>query len=171
GFDRQDDAFAALNAGDIDALLFNATDALAYLKRRPDLELTVANLGERRLFVDMDEVEMAYGLDLIDLHTAIRIRQVYEQREPDPEPILTTVGRVIFNRILPDKMRFVQDTLDKKRLQNLVAKCYQRLGPEETTEVVDRIKNLGFHYATISGTTIAVSDLTVPDARFHILGE
>ena len=62
-------------------------------------------------------------------------------------------------------MRFVQETLDKKGLQELVARCYQVIGGEKTTDVVDAIKNYGFHYATISGTTIAVSDLTIPDER------
>src|SRR5581483_981007 len=66
-------------------------------------------------------------------------------------------------------MRFVQETMGKKQLQNLVAKSYQRLGADRTTDIVDAIKNLGFHYATVSGTTIAVSDLTVPAERQEIL--
>src|SRR5258708_2339039 len=66
-------------------------------------------------------------------------------------------------------MRFVQDTMGKKQLSNLVAKSYQVLGTDPTTDIVDAIKNLGFHYATVSGTTIAVSDLTVPTEREGIL--
>ena len=58
---------------------------------------------------------------------------------------MTTVGRAIFNRILPDEMRFVQETLGKGGLNDLVAQCYQRIGSELTTEVVDQIKNFGFH--------------------------
>ena len=88
---------------------------------------------------------------------------------PQAKPEITTIGRAVFNRILPDEMRFVQDTMGKKQLQNLVAKSYQRLGADKTTDIVDAIKNLGFHYATISGTTIAVSDLTVPPERQDIL--
>ena len=168
-YEKPAEAFTALDQGEIDALLYNATDALAFLAKRPDLKLVVANLNERRLFVDLDEVEMAYGLGLVDLHTPIRIGNVYDTRPRQGEPVVTTVGRAIFNRILPDQLRFVQDTLGKKGLQTLVAKCYQRLGAEETTDVVDRIKNIGFHYATVSGTTIAVSDLTVPSARQAIL--
>ena len=80
-----------------------------------------------------------------------------------------TIGRAIFNRILPDEMRFAQETMGKKALQQLVARCYQVIGAERTTEVVDAIKNYGFHYATISGTTIAVSDLEVPQERADIL--
>jgi DNA-directed RNA polymerase subunit beta' len=119
----------------------------------------------------MDEVEYMYNLGLVELHTPILLGNVYDDRSPQEEPEITTVGRAIFNRILPDEMRFHQKTLGKKGLQDLVARCYQRIGSERTTEIVDQIKNLGFHYATISGTTIAVSDLTVPDERTNILGE
>jgi DNA-directed RNA polymerase subunit beta' len=170
-FAKAAEAFKALSEGDIDALLFNGAEAEVIIDRQPELELTISNLTERKLFVDMDEVEMAYQLGLVNLHSPIRLGNPYEEAAPPPRPIITTVGRAVFNRILPDKMRFVQDTLGKKGLQKLVAKCYRRLGPEDTTDVVDAIKNLGFHYATISGTTIAVSDLTVPDAREHILDE
>ncbi len=139
-----------------------------YLKRKPDLPLVLANLFERRVVSDMDEVEYLYGLgNVVNLHTPILLGNYYDdpQRAPQPEPEITTVGRALFNRILPDEMRFVQDTFSKRSLQKLVARVYQRFGPDETTEVVDSIKNLGFHYATVSGTTIAVSDLTVPVER------
>src|SRR5262249_44524627 len=106
---------------------------------------------------------------LVNLHTPILLGNIYDNREPQDKPEITTVGRAIFNRILPDEMRFVQDTMGKKQLSNLVAKSYQRLGADPTTDIVDAIKNLGFHYATVSGTTIAVSDLTVPTEREDIL--
>jgi DNA-directed RNA polymerase subunit beta' len=165
------EAFDALRNGEIDVLLCNATEALQRFARQGETDLVVANLAERRLFIDLNEVELAYSLGSVKLHTPIRIGHVYDVRKPDDKPVVTTVGRALFNMILPDVMRFVQDTYGKKNLQILVAKCYQRLGPEETTEVVDQIKNLGFRYATVSGTTIAVSDLTVPEARQHILDE
>ena len=60
-------------------------------------------------------------------------------------------------------MRFVQETLGKRGLQQLVAQLLSGDRRRKTTEVVDAIKNYGFHYATISGTTIAVSDLEIPD--------
>jgi len=126
-------------------------------------------LHERRVVVDMDEVEYLYRIGKVKLHTPILLGNIYDNRGPQDEPEICTVGRAIFNRILPDEMRFVQETLGKKGLQKLVARSYQVIGGERTTEVVDAIKNYGFHYATISGTTIAVSDLTVPDERAEIL--
>jgi DNA-directed RNA polymerase subunit beta' len=170
-FDKANAAFTALSEGEIDALLFNGHEADLVIQKQPELELTISNLTERKLFIDMDEVDLAYQLGLVNLHSPILLGNPYENAPPPPHPVITTVGRAVFNRILPDKMRFIQDTFGKKGLQKLVGKCYRMLGPDDTTDVVDAIKNLGFHYATISGTTIAVSDLTVPDARQHILDE
>ena len=97
------------------------------------------------------------------------ITVVYERQEWTKHPVETTVGRAIFNQILPDELRFVNESLDKGRVKDLVAKCYQKLGLEATTELVDRIKAIGFEYATRSGVTIAVSDLTVPKEKAQIV--
>ena len=163
----------ALLNGDVDVAVYNGHDMDVYLRKNPGLPLTLSNLGERRLVVDLDEVEYLYGLGIVDLHTPILLGNYYDDptRAPQPEPEITTVGRALFNRLLPDDLRFVQETLSKKSLQKLVARIYQRYGPDETTDVVDAIKNMGFHYATVSGTTIAVSDLTVPTEREQILND
>jgi DNA-directed RNA polymerase subunit beta' len=81
----------------------------------------------------------------------------------------TTVGRVIFNLHLPEQLRFVDDTMDKGKLQDLVARCHHRLGMSATAKLVDEIKSMGFRYATKSGTSIAVSDITVPPEKEIIL--
>ena len=160
----------ALLNGAVDCILANAYEMRKYMRPRGlEDQLEITNLHERRVVVDMDEVEYLYRIGLVHLHTPILLGNVYDKRGPQDEPEICTVGRAIFNRILPDEMRFVQETMGKKGLQNLVARCYQVIGAEITTEVVDAIKNYGFHYATISGTTIAVSDLTIPDERTDIL--
>jgi len=81
----------------------------------------------------------------------------------------TTVGRAIFNLHLPGPLRFVDETMDKGKLQDLVAQCYHRLGMDATAKLVDEIKTIGFRYATKSGTSIAVSDITVPPEKEIIL--
>jgi len=123
----------------------------------------------RRVFIDLDEVELAYSLGHVDVHTPVAIAQVYDHQDPPPEPVETTVGRCVFNRILPDELRFVNRTLDKGAVQELINVCYRRLGSDETTEVADRIKQIGFKYATRSGTTIAISDLNIPPEKYQIL--
>jgi DNA-directed RNA polymerase subunit beta' len=156
--------------GEIDCALINVHDFNALVKKNPAFaEIAVTNLHERRVVVNMDEVEYLYNLGLVGLHTPILLGNVYDHQPPQPKPEICTIGRALFNRILPDKMRFVQETMGKKQLQNLVAQLYQKIGPDETTDVVDAIKDIGFHYATVSGTTIAVSDLTIPAERDEIL--
>ena len=160
----------ALLEGEVDCMLANAYEMKRHLRGKGlEDRLEITNLHERRAVVDMDEVEYLYRIGLVQLHTPILLGNVYDQRSRQDEPEICTVGRAIFNRILPDEMRFVQKTMGKKDLQELVARCYQVIGAERTTDVVDAIKNYGFHYATISGTTIAVSDLTIPDERDEIL--
>jgi DNA-directed RNA polymerase subunit beta' len=84
--------------------------------------------------------------------------------------IETTVGRVLFNRILPTELRFVNRVLDKGLMQKLVGDVYHLLREEGTPAVVDAIKDIGFQYATRSGTTIAVADITVPKQKSEIIG-
>jgi len=83
----------------------------------------------------------------------------------------TTVGRVIFNLSLPEELRFVNERLEKGPLNDLIGECYQRLGREQTAALADEIKRLGFSYATQSGITIAISDITVPESKETIIEE
>ncbi|MDW8064681.1 MAG: DNA-directed RNA polymerase subunit beta' [Anaerolineae bacterium] len=131
-----------------------------------------------RVFANLEEVELAYHLGKISLHTPIRVytNTIYDennQRYADGKPrrrlIETTVGRVLFNLILPEGLRFVNETMDKGRLKDLTAHCFQWLGREETVKLVDRLKDIGFRYATRSGVTIAVSDLPIPSAKREVL--
>ena len=126
---------------------------------------------QRKPFIDLDEVDLAYSLGHVDLHIPITVGQIYDHRPPPPEPVETTVGRCIFNRILPDELRFINRAMDRGTLQDLVGLCYRRLGSEATTELVDRIKRIGFKYATCSGVTIAISDLVIPPDKATIIGE
>jgi DNA-directed RNA polymerase subunit beta' len=125
--------------------------------------------GEGKIFADLDEAALAYALGKVDLHANIKIMQVTDRRLARKYPVETTVGRALFNQILPDELRYVNDVLEKGRLQDLVGACYEKLGADKTAKLVDDIKSIGFKYATRSGTTIAVSDITVPEAKKDIL--
>jgi len=124
---------------------------------------------KRRSFVDLDEVELAYSLGYIDLHAPITVVQVYDRQPVSSRPVETTVGRCIFNRILPDELRFIDRPLERGSLQELVGLCYRRLGSDATTELVDQIKNIGFKYATRSGASIAISDLVIPSGKAAVI--
>jgi len=136
--------------------------------------------GDGRAFANIDEVILAYQLGQVELHT--RIKLVVESWYSDsdkPERLSeaekrlqeTTVGRAIFNDILPDKIRFINRTLDKGGIRDLIAEIHELLNDEETTDVADKIKDIGFRYATQSGSTLAVADIEVPPEKADIIRE
>jgi DNA-directed RNA polymerase subunit beta' len=132
--------------------------------------------GDGRIFADMDEVELAYSLKYVDLHARIKVQMStwYDdnnnrQLKKTTRILDTTVGRVIFNRILPEEIQFINTELDKGGVKDLVADVYEICGQEITTEVADHIKDIGFHYAMVSGSTIAVSDITIPPEKVNIV--
>jgi DNA-directed RNA polymerase subunit beta' len=134
------------------------------------------HLGDGRIFGTMDEVEMAYQLDQVEVHTKIKLHTStwYDEegtRLPESEYRLidTTIGRVLFNQVLPEEVQFVNQVLEKGGLKDLVAELYEIVGEAGTPDVADRIKDIGFAYATQSGYTLAVSDITVPEEKGEII--
>jgi DNA-directed RNA polymerase subunit beta' len=134
--------------------------------------------GAGMAFSDMDEVEMAYALGDVEIHAPIKMQSatVYDEDhnrldEPEIRVIETTVGRVLFNRVLPESLQFVNRVLDKGAIQALVGDIYQLLREDGTPAVVDAIKDIGFAYATKSGTTMAVSDISVPPLKEEIINQ
>ncbi|UCH87768.1 MAG: DNA-directed RNA polymerase subunit beta' [Dehalococcoidia bacterium] len=119
----------------------------------------------RGVYGSFQEVKLAYDLGLVELQAKIKVRD----RRTGGELIDTSVGRIIFNEVLPEELALRNDVLDKKDLKDLVAECYHKLGMERTAEMVDAIKNVGFHYATQSGMTIAINDLKVPADKATLL--
>jgi DNA-directed RNA polymerase subunit beta' len=134
--------------------------------------------GAGKAFSDMDEVEMAYLLGEVDIHAPIKLQTMttYDEEgnfltEPELHVLDTTVGRVLFNRVLPEGLQFVNRVLDKAAIQELVGDVYQLLREEGTPAIVDAIKDIGFAYATKSGTTMAVSDISVPPLKEEIISQ
>jgi len=126
--------------------------------------------GEGMTFVDMDEVILAYDLGKIGIHAKIKLASwTANPADSVGGPIETTVGRVLFNDVLPEELRFVNEVQDKGSLKKLIGVAYHLLGQERTAELADRIKDIGFLYATRSGASIAISDLIVPAEKYEIL--
>ena len=145
-----------------------------YLTMMDDLE----HAGDGRVFGDIDEVDLAYSLGQVHIHAKIKLfinnwhdKNGNRRKKPKDEMIDTTVGRVLFNRILPTDVRFYNEVLDKGGVKDLIAKVYDICGPEVTTLVADAVKDIGFEYAMRSGSTIAVADITIPDEKPEILAE
>ncbi|NUQ83647.1 MAG: DNA-directed RNA polymerase subunit beta' [Anaerolineales bacterium] len=142
------------------------------------MEQKAQHKGDGRYFADMDEVEMAYALEQVDVHSEIKLRAKtwYDDKgnrlpEPETRIIDTTVGRVLFNRVLPEEVQFFNEKLDKGGVKDLIADVYELCGQEKTTDVADRIKAIGFEYAMKSGTTLAVADISIPPERRNIIEE
>ena len=114
--------------------------------------------GEGKFFNTPQEAILAYELDKINLKSKIKIRLNSTLTE-------TCVGRIIFNEALPKELRFVNKVMDAKSLKNIVAQSLEKCGHYETVALVDRIKKLGFEYATRSGMSWGIDDLSIPEIR------
>ena len=110
----------------------------------------------RKSYGNFAAVQLAYQTNNVTIHTPIHYRT------PAGTFVDTTVGRVLFNEIVPQELGFQNVTMDKKKLRELVSTTHREVSPEATVLLVDAIKDIGFRYATQSGITIAVSDITVP---------
>jgi DNA-directed RNA polymerase subunit beta' len=118
--------------------------------------------GEGKIFADADEVITAYQDKEINLHAKIKCRLKDKITN-------TTCGRVIFNQLLPDGFRFINDVMNKSRLSDLISECYSTKGLSATCKLLDKLKDAGFEYATTAGLSIAMSDLSIPKQKEEIL--
>ncbi|MGC1659567.1 MAG: DNA-directed RNA polymerase subunit beta' [Candidatus Acidiferrales bacterium] len=142
--------------------------------------------GEGRAFGSAEEVVMALEANEVELLTPIRLRysgevidltNAYDDQDVSHiEPVHlskqflhTTVGRVIFNDHLPSEMPFINGLLKKKGVQALVQYGYLRFGLERTVVMLDRLKELGFLYATKSGVSIGINDMVIPSVKFKLV--
>ena len=122
--------------------------------------------GERHMIQEIP----AFGVAaMTEVRDALRKLNLLGAAWPQDRIIRTTIGRIIFNRALPEELWFVNELLDKKGVNEVIDLCYKHLGREVTAETVDNIKDLGFEYATRSGITIAVSDIQVPHEKDEIV--
>jgi len=118
--------------------------------------------GENMNFHSPQEALFAYDAGHVGLHANINVRI-------DKQRIQTTVGRLIFNSILPKGMSFFNDVTTKGKLEELVANTYWLLGQNETVEFIDRLKYYGFEYATTAGITVSIDDLVVPREKDKLI--
>jgi DNA-directed RNA polymerase subunit beta' len=118
-----------------------------------------------KTYGSFEEAKLAYEFGYVNLREEISVRDT----ERGGEKILTTVGRIIFNEVLPAQLGFQNKVIDKSAIKQLAIECSHVLTDEETGTVLDHIKHLGFHYASRSGTTIAVNDIEVPPSKPKIL--
>ena len=144
--------------------------------------------GEGRVFANIEEVLMALEAQQVETLTPIRLRYTgpvldmttaYDDQdlvhtevvEYQNQFISTTVGRAILNDALPEEMPFVNGLLKKKGIGQLINYCYLNLGLEVTVKALDRVKDLGFRYATRSGLSVGLDDMVIPDSKYTVVSE
>jgi DNA-directed RNA polymerase subunit beta' len=131
--------------------------------------------GEGMVFSEPAEVVTAYQNRKIDLHARIKVRGINEiveeglekgdRENPKKWKDATTVGRVLFNQIVPKDMGYVNKAQGKKELSQLVERCYKQLDHFRTVQLLDDLKRTGYHYATVAGLSISVSDMHIPKIK------
>jgi len=122
--------------------------------------------GEDRIFSSTEEVRCAFDAGETDLHARIQVRM-------DGQRVTTTVGRVILSEILPSGIPFsaINKVMNKKGLAQLIDTCYRKSGVKATVLLADRLKDLGYEFATRSGISISIKDMVIPSAKSQILGD
>ena len=139
-----------------------------------------ANMSDRKgdgmIFSSVDEVQLAYSLGQVDTHASIKVRlepgRALKDQEKPPENGLvdTTVGRVVFNSMLPAGMPFYNMALRSGDLATVISDCYEALGRRSTIDLLDRMNQLGFRESTLSGLSFATDDLITPPNKTKIIG-
>jgi len=126
--------------------------------------------GERadknRAFANIQEVRMAFDAGELDLHASIMVRIAGKIEK-------TTTGRVILYEIFPSELPFdmVNKVITKKELRDIINDCYRSLGTKATVILADRLKDIGYKYATLSGISIASKDMLIPKRKQEVIGD
>jgi DNA-directed RNA polymerase subunit beta' len=123
--------------------------------------------GEGMRFANVQEVRQAYDQNRLALHAKIKLR------DPDGsgEMIDTTVGRVIFNETLPDRVEYVNEVLSTKNIRTVIATVLKKTDFQETARFLDDIKDMGFRRSTTSGMTFSLADIIVPEEKEQLIEE
>ncbi len=121
------------------------------------------DVGEGKAFTNADDAIAAFEAGIVGKHALIRVRF------GDAGLIETTPGRLLFNRILPEGIDYVNQPLGKKPLAKIVGKVYHQLGVTECMLFLDRLKELGFYHATEGGISIGIDDIIIPPEKKDII--
>ena len=122
--------------------------------------------GENSSFASREEVRCAYDFGEVDLHARVQVRIGGER-------VATTVGRVLLSEVLPEELPFkaINQVMNKNALAQLIDRCYREAGVKATVLLADRLKDLGYQFATRSGLSISINDMVIPQRKPEILDQ
>lgn len=138
--------------------------------------------GEGKIFANKNEAILAYQMGNVHVRAKIKVRikkttlagtkDDGKVSDADKyELIETSIGRILFNNVLPDGFRYVNEAMDSKQVKKVVAESFKFFGIPETGALVDRIMRLGFDHAGLSGMTISMEDIVIPREKTDIIDE
>ena len=129
--------------------------------------LTALNSEEKgtgKHFSSAEEAIKAYEAGYIGLHAIVKVQLKEGLTE-------TSLGRIIFNEIIPDELGFVNQTFDKKTISKTVDRLYRIAGNERTCQLLDDIKETGFKWSTLGGMTVSINDMIIPQEKHDMIAE
>nr|MBN2276362.1 DNA-directed RNA polymerase subunit beta' [candidate division Zixibacteria bacterium] len=127
-------------------------------------KLKAGSQGEGMAFYSTDEILAAHAAGVIALNAKARVRINGQLLETSP-------GRVIFNQIMPPELPFFNKVASKSILEQLVLDCFRLVGTSRTVDFLDKLKKLGFEYATQAGVTVSIGDMLIPEEKQQLIGE
>ncbi|MEI7897586.1 MAG: DNA-directed RNA polymerase subunit beta', partial [bacterium] len=138
--------------------------------RRSDAALKVK--GEGMTFYSPEEVIIAYNEKAVDLHAIIKVRHTfYEGTEKVTKIIETTVGRILFNQVVPEEYGYINALLTKKSLRDIIGQILKKTGTAKTAKFLDDIKDLGFKMAFQGGLSFNLDDVIVPAIKESLVAD
>jgi len=114
--------------------------------------------GEGKIFSSTDEVTAALDAKEVGLHAKIKL-------QIGNKIVETTVGRVLFNQIVPPELEYFNQLATKGKVADLIAQAYRKLGAYRTSVFLDDLKRVGFEYVTLSGVTVGIDDMVIPPEK------
>jgi DNA-directed RNA polymerase subunit beta' len=127
--------------------------------------------GEGKIFSSPNEAITAYDFEKVDFRAKIKVLGTESERyaEFENKPFETTVGRLLFNSIMPKDFGYLNQDIKKKDISNIISRLIEKYGIDATAPVLDKIKNFGFKYVTYSGSTFGYSDAIVPPEKNKVI--
>jgi len=129
--------------------------------------------GEGKTFYGPEEVIIAYNEKVIDMHAEINVRLAKDKQDLSKgyEIVKTSAGRIIVNQLVPEEVPYVNETLGKKALRDIITKVIKNTGVQRTAQFLDDIKNLGYDQAFRAGISFNLGDVIIPNEKYTLIEE
>ena len=146
---------------------------LYYMTKARKSTAKVPVKGEGLIFYSVEEVHIAYNEKKVDLNALIKIRakDFNEAGELEYQIIETTVGRVLFNEVVPEQAGYINEILTKKNLREIIGHVLKKTSVPETAAFLDRIKEMGYGFAFKGGLSFSLGDIIIPPEKKTLIGE